>query len=57
SDYINASYISGYNNVEKHYIATQGPKASTVVDFWRLLWQEKVNRIVMVTQLVEGGKV
>ncbi|ELU01915.1 hypothetical protein CAPTEDRAFT_211728 [Capitella teleta] len=47
SDYINANYISGYKDVEKHYIATQGPKASTVVDFWRLLWQEKVNRIVM----------
>ncbi|ELU16548.1 hypothetical protein CAPTEDRAFT_196440 [Capitella teleta] len=56
SDYINANYISGYKDVEKHYIATQGPKASTVVDFWRLLWQEKVNRIVMVTQILEMGK-
>ncbi|ELU14880.1 hypothetical protein CAPTEDRAFT_212627 [Capitella teleta] len=56
SDYINANYIFGYKDVEKHYIATQGPKASTVVDFWRLLWLEKVNRIVMVTQLVEGEK-
>ena len=28
----------------------------TAVDFWRLIWQEKPNIIVMVTNLKEGNK-
>ena len=29
----------------------------TLVDFWRLVWQEKAQTIVMVTNLKEGDKV
>lgn len=34
-----------------------GPKKNTVKEFWQMIWQERVDKIVMVTQLVEGGMV
>ncbi|XP_059471280.1 uncharacterized protein LOC132194171 isoform X2 [Neocloeon triangulifer] len=55
SDYINANFIDGYK-MKKTYIATQGPKSNTLVDFWRMIWQEQVSLIVMVTNLIENGK-
>lgn len=55
SDYINASYISGYKNPSM-YIATQAPVADTVDDFWLMVWQERSSVIIMVANLVEMGK-
>ncbi|XP_061190386.1 receptor-type tyrosine-protein phosphatase T-like [Saccostrea echinata] len=55
SDYINANFIHGIE-MEKEYIASQGPKQNTLTDFWLMIWQEKVSQIVMLTNLKEGNK-
>uniref|UniRef100_A0A3P9HU73 protein-tyrosine-phosphatase n=1 Tax=Oryzias latipes TaxID=8090 RepID=A0A3P9HU73_ORYLA len=54
-DYINASYMPGYTT-NREYIATQGPLPGTVKDFWRMIWEQQVKRIAMVTNCVEGGR-
>ena len=40
--YINASYVGGLLE-GWDYIVTQGTMDSTLVDFWAMVWQEKVN--------------
>ncbi|XP_055384600.1 receptor-type tyrosine-protein phosphatase eta isoform X2 [Condylostylus longicornis] len=54
SDYINASFINGYRH-RKEYIATQGPKPESFIDFWKMIIEYNVKVIVMVTQFVEGN--
>ncbi|KAF6028135.1 hypothetical protein EB796_013568 [Bugula neritina] len=39
------------------FIAAQGPQERTVDDFWLMIWQQKAKGIVMVTNIIEGGKV
>lgn len=34
-----------------------GPKQEMVYDFWRMVWQEHCSSIVMITKLVEVGRV
>lgn len=53
-DYINANFVQGYSH-DKKFIATQGPKRETIVDFWRMISQYRVTAIVMLTKLVEKG--
>ncbi|TNM98471.1 hypothetical protein fugu_014717 [Takifugu bimaculatus] len=48
--------MEGYHR-PNHYIATQGPMQETVFDFWKMVWQENTAAIVMVTNLVEVGRV
>ncbi|XP_033636798.1 receptor-type tyrosine-protein phosphatase delta-like [Asterias rubens] len=55
SDYINASYIDGYKR-KSRYIACQGPNQVTVNDMWRMIWQERIGKIIMLTNLVEKEK-
>ncbi|XP_060584796.1 uncharacterized protein LOC132740811 [Ruditapes philippinarum] len=57
TNYINASYIDGYNK-RKAYIASTGPTIKCMGDmsaFWIMVWQEKVGKIVMLTKLIEAG--
>eukprot|EP00731_Ephydatia_muelleri_P018726 Em0011g766a len=55
SDYINASYIDGYN-CQNIYISTQGPTDETVNDFWRMVWEKRLGTIVMLTRCIENGR-
>jgi protein tyrosine phosphatase/Ca2+-binding EF-hand superfamily protein len=54
-DYINASWVSGFHNTQR-YIVAQGPISNTVIDFWRMIWQEKVDVVVKLTKEVENGE-
>nr|XP_047122768.1 receptor-type tyrosine-protein phosphatase T-like [Hydra vulgaris] len=55
TNYINASFIHGYTKPNV-YIATQGPNTSSLNDFWRMIWEQDVSLIVMLTNLVERQK-
>uniref|UniRef100_A0A672PKG6 protein-tyrosine-phosphatase n=1 Tax=Sinocyclocheilus grahami TaxID=75366 RepID=A0A672PKG6_SINGR len=52
SDYINANYVDSVV-----CFLSAGPMQETAIDFWRMVWQENTATIVMVTNLVEVGRV
>ena len=54
STYINANYINGCQ-LEKEYIGCQSPKKNTVIDMWRMIWEQDVNTIVRLTRCTEDG--
>ncbi|CAP31674.2 Protein CBG12739 [Caenorhabditis briggsae] len=55
SDYIHANHIKS-PFLKRGYILTQGPKKETIADFWRMVWQERSNAIVMLCQFVETNR-
>lgn len=55
SDYINANFVLGYKE-RKKFICAQGPMDSTINDFWRMIWEQHLELIVMLTNLEEYNK-
>lgn len=55
SDYINANFVIGYKE-RKKFICAQGPMDGTVNDFWRMIWEQHLEIIVMLTNLEEYNK-
>ncbi|WAQ99447.1 PTPRT-like protein [Mya arenaria] len=56
TDYINACFIQGFSG-RPEYIASQGPMDAMIEEFIRMIWEKDVITVVMVTNLVELGKI
>uniref|UniRef100_A0A8R1HWQ3 Protein-tyrosine-phosphatase n=1 Tax=Caenorhabditis japonica TaxID=281687 RepID=A0A8R1HWQ3_CAEJA len=56
NDYIHANFVGTPANPEKRFICTQGPLDQTVEDFWWMIVQQKVERIIMLCKTIECGK-
>lgn len=55
SDYINANYVLGYKE-RKKFICAQGPMDTSINDFWRMIWEQHLELILMLTNLEEYSK-
>lgn len=55
-DYVNASFVQA-SHTNRKYIATQAPTPATFGDFWRMVWEQDVRVVVMLTAESEGGQV
>jgi protein tyrosine phosphatase len=54
SDYINANWVT---SAERKYICTQAPLENTLDDFYRMLWETNSSALVMLTRLIELGRI
>jgi len=52
SDYINASWVPGFLSLTE-FIMSQHPKEHTMPDFWRLLWDQDVHTVVVLSNVNE----
>uniref|UniRef100_A0A0M3HPT8 Protein-tyrosine phosphatase n=1 Tax=Ascaris lumbricoides TaxID=6252 RepID=A0A0M3HPT8_ASCLU len=54
-DFIHANWVTD-DLLGKKFICTQGPLDGTIGDFWRMIWQENVDLIIMLCRITELGK-
>ncbi|CAF3022375.1 unnamed protein product [Rotaria sp. Silwood2] len=54
-DYINANEIRGVNSL-KQYIACQSPLMNTCEDFWDMIIQYRIPKIVMLNQFDQADQ-
>lgn len=50
STYINATFIEGYDNSES-FIVSQDPLEETIGDFWRMISEQSISTIVMISEV------
>lgn len=50
---LEGSYINASHVLQNRYIITQFPQRRTMVDFWRMVWEQNVTTIIMLAPLNE----
>uniref|UniRef100_A0A7G3AQU3 Putative mucin-5ac n=1 Tax=Lutzomyia longipalpis TaxID=7200 RepID=A0A7G3AQU3_LUTLO len=55
TEYINANFVKGPKDPSNYYIACQAPMDNTIIDFWRMIWEQSSRVIIMATDLTENG--
>lgn len=55
TEYINANFVKGPKDTTHYYIACQAPLEHTLIDFWRMIWEQNSRVIIMATDLTENG--
>lgn len=55
TEYINANFVKGPKDTTHYYIACQAPLENTIVDFWRMVWEQNSRVVIMATDLTENG--
>lgn len=52
-DYINASFVTSSIESEPNYIITQAPLATTLEDFWTMVWEQRAETILSLSSFQE----
>eukprot|EP00794_Sanderia_malayensis_P007927 gene7927-8782_t len=55
SDYFNANFISSYTRPSV-YVAAQGPVDGSEFAFWRMIWDNNIPALIMLTNVMERAK-
>ena len=59
-DYVNANHVKMTipgSGIINRYVATQGPLSTTTIDFWYMAWECQSNLVIMLTTIVERGRI
>ena len=56
--YVNANYIHHpFNGNQKEFIASQAPVPASMVNFWKMIWEQTIMTIVMLCGIQEHGRI